>query len=352
MLEVHGLTVVYGATRAVDGVDLQVGRGEVVCVLGPSGSGKSTMLRAIAGLERPDAGRITWDGEDLTHLPPHRRQLGLMFQDHALFPHLDVAANVAFGMRMQHVAGDETRERVAQTLELVNLAGFGPRRIGELSGGEQQRVALARALAPQPRLLMLDEPLGSLDRALRERLMVELHELFEARGVTALFVTHDHDEAFGLADRVVVMRAGTVEQVGEPQEVWSRPATEFTARFLGFENVVEAQVAVAHYGQPLARSCWGELPVPQGTPAGPARLALRPDALRVDARGALCGTVETRTFRRDHFLLRVSLGSGGTAEVTAAPEDLPDIGATVRLAVDPDGLVVLPAPQANGHRTG
>jgi thiamine transport system ATP-binding protein len=351
MLQVHDLTVVYGSTRAVDGVDLRVEQGEVVCVLGPSGSGKSTMLRAIAGLERPDAGRVTWDGEDLTPLPPHRRQLGLMFQDHALFPHLDAAANVAFGLRMQHLPNDEVRARVDEALDLVNLGGFGPRRIGELSGGEQQRVALARALAPQPRLLMLDEPLGSLDRALRERLMVELHELFDRRGITALFVTHDHDEAFGLADRVVVMRAGTIEQVGEPQEVWSRPATEFTARFLGFENVIDAQVAVAHYGQPVARSTWGELPVPTGTPAGPARLALRPDGLRVDARGTLCGIVETRTFRRDHFLLRVSLTAGGSAEVTAPPEDLPDVGATVQLAVNPDELVVLPLPHTNGHKT-
>jgi thiamine transport system ATP-binding protein len=351
MLQVHGLTVVYGSTRAVDGVDLRVERGEVVCVLGPSGSGKSTMLRAIAGLERPDAGTVTWDGEDLTPLPPHRRQLGLMFQDHALFPHLDVAANVAFGLRMQHLPADEVRTRVAETLELVNLGGFGARRIGELSGGEQQRVALARALAPQPRLLMLDEPLGSLDRALRERLMVELHELFDRRGVTALFVTHDHDEAFGLADRVVVMRAGTIEQVGEPQEVWRRPATEFTARFLGFDNVVDAQVAVAHYGQPVARSTWGELPVPAGTPAGPARLALRPGGLRIDTRGPLGGVVETRTFRRDHFLLRVALTSGGSAEVTAAPEHLPEVGAIVQLAVDPDELVVLPAPHSNGHKT-
>src|SRR5689334_7239341 len=157
MLEVHGLTVVYGPTRAVDGVDLRVERGQVVCVLGPSGSGKSTMLRAIAGLERPDAGQVTWDGVDLTPLPPQRRQLGLMFQDHALFPHLDAAANVAFGLRMQHLPKDEVRARVEEALDLVNLGGFEARRISELSGGEQQRVALARALAPQPRLLMLDE---------------------------------------------------------------------------------------------------------------------------------------------------------------------------------------------------
>lgn len=349
MLEVRGLTVEYGSTRAVDGVDLDVARAEVVCVLGPSGSGKSTLLRALAGLVRPTAGRISWDGSDLTGVPPHRREFGLMFQDHALFPHLDVFGNVAFGLRMKKLGRAATRARVAEVLDLVNLQGFDDRRVNELSGGEQQRVALARALAPAPRVLMLDEPLGSLDRTLRERLMVELRALFETHGITALFVTHDQDEAFALADRVVVMRAGRVEQAGAPQEVWTRPATEFTARFLGFENMVDAQVAVAHYGPPLARSPWGVLPVPQGTPAGAARLALRPDALRVVADGSLSGVVESRTFRRDHFLLRVALSSGVVAEVAVAPDTLPDLGATVFLSVDPDELVVLSVPHTNGH---
>jgi thiamine transport system ATP-binding protein len=350
MLGVDGLTVTYGATRAVDDVYLDVQQGEVVCVLGPSGSGKSTLLRAIAGLERPDAGRITWDHADITDLPPHKRELGLMFQDHALFPHLDVFGNVAFGLRMKRLGEKAVRSRVAEVLTLVNLPGFERRRVNELSGGEQQRVALARALAPAPRLLMLDEPLGSLDRALRERLMFELHDLFTSHGITALFVTHDHDEAFALADRVVVMRKGHVEQQGEPQDLWRRPASEFTARFLGFDNVVDAQVAEAHFGEPVARSEWGLLPVPEGTPAGPARLALRPDALRVVPNGSMCGVVETRTFRRDHYLVRVVLSTGSPVEVMVAPDDLPDVGATIRLGVDPDGIVVLPVPRPNGRR--
>jgi thiamine transport system ATP-binding protein len=349
MLQVRALTVEYGENRAVDGVDLTVAPSEVVCVLGPSGSGKSTLLRAVAGLERPTAGVVTWDGADITAVPPHRREFGLMFQDHALFPHLDVAGNVAFGLRMKGLRASAIRGRVGETLDLVKLHGFEHRRINELSGGEQQRVALARALAPEPRLLMVDEPLGSLDRALRERLMMELHELFEARDVTALYVTHDQDEAFALADRVVVMRAGRVEQSGEPQEVWTRPATEFTAKFLGFDNVVDAEIAVAHFGSPVARSAWGLLPVPEGTPAGGARLAARPDAVHVDDDGQLCGIVRSRTFRRDHFLLRVGLSSGVDADVAVGPDALPDLGATVHLTVDPDGLVVLPLPHTNGH---
>jgi thiamine transport system ATP-binding protein len=252
-------------------------------------------------------------------------------------------------LKMQGMVAVERRALAREWLERVEMAELAARYPHQLSEGQGQRVALARALAPAPKLLMLDEPLGSLDRTLRERLMVELHELFEARDITALFVTHDQDEAFALAERVIVMRAGRVEQAGEPQEVWTRPATEFTARFLGFDNIVDAQVAVAHFGEPRARSEWGVFPVPADTPAGAARLALRPDALRLDAHGPLCGVVETRTFRRDHFLLRIALASGAAAEVAVEPDALPEIGSTVRLSVDPDGLVVLPPPHANGQ---
>jgi thiamine transport system ATP-binding protein len=227
MLQVHGLTVVYGSTRAVDGVDLRVERGEVVCVLGPSGSGKSTMLRAIAGLERPDAGTVTWDGEDLTPLPPHRRQLGLMFQDHALFPHLDVAANVAFGLRMQHLPTDEVRTRVADTLELVNLEGFGARRIGELSGGEQQRVAVARALAGKPSIVWADEPTGNLDSEMARSVIELLDELHE-EGLSLVLVTHDSTVA-AHADRLITVRDGRLvadERLGKTgEEVQARQET-------------------------------------------------------------------------------------------------------------------------------
>ena len=242
MLELAGVRVRYGDTVALDGVDLTVADREIVCVLGPSGSGKSTLLRAIAGLEHPTTGTIRWDGGDLEDVAPHRRRFGLMFQDHALFPHRDVLGNVAFGLRMQRRPAHAVDAEARGALARVGLAGFESRRVHELSGGEQQRVALARALAPDPRLLMLDEPLGSLDRELRERLAAELRALFVELGVTALFVTHDQDEAFALADRVVIMRAGRIEQAGPPQEVWQRPASEPTARFLGFANVFDGAV--------------------------------------------------------------------------------------------------------------
>jgi thiamine transport system ATP-binding protein len=314
MLRVEALEVRYGDTAALDGIDLVVEDDEVVSVLGPSGSGKSTLLRAVAGLEPPVRGRVVWDGDDLTGVPPHRRQLGLMFQDHTLFPHRDVLGNVAFGLRMHGVPAAQAAARAGELLTLVGLAGYEHRRVAELSGGEQQRVALARAIAPAPRLLMLDEPLGSLDRALRERLMVELRELFTRLGLTSLYVTHDHDEAFALADRVAVMHDGRIEQLGSPIEVWEHPANEFVAGFLGY-NVTDA--------------------------LGVGRVAVRPDSLRLDPEGPIAGVVTARTFRRDHFLLEVKVADAPSLEVAVTGDRIPATGDPVRLAADPATIVPL-----------
>jgi len=226
---------------ALDDVTLDVAAGEVVALLGPSGCGKTTLLRVVAGLLEADGGRVVLDGRDLTGVPAHRRGVGLMFQDYALFPHLDVGGNAEFGLRMAGMASDARRARVAEVLELVGLAGWERRSVGPLSGGERQRVALARALAPAPRLLLLDEPLGALDRTLRDRLVPELGELFRAIGVSVVHVTHDQGEALALADRVVVMDRGRVVQEGTPAEVWARPASGFVAQFLGFANVIDTE---------------------------------------------------------------------------------------------------------------
>jgi len=236
-VDVAGVTVRFGATTALDRVDMEVAPGEVMAVVGPSGCGKSTLLRAVAGLERLGEGNIALDGEDLAGVAPHDRHLGLMFQSHALFGHLDVAANVGFGLRMNGAAKAAIRTRVNEVLELVGLVGFGARRVDELSGGEAQRVALARALAPSPRLLMLDEPLASLDRLLAEQLTFDLRRLAVELGHTTIHVTHDQSEAFALADRIVVMRDGQIVQTGPCAEVWSNPANEFVARFLGHQNI-------------------------------------------------------------------------------------------------------------------
>jgi thiamine transport system ATP-binding protein len=329
MLTVEHLTVRYGDVVAVDALDLTVGDGEIVCVVGPSGSGKSTLLRAIAGLEALGSGRVLRDGADLAAVPPHRRELGLMFQDHALFPHRDVLGNVAFGLRMRGRSKRDADVVARATLARVGLEGYERRTIVELSGGEQQRVALARALAPAPSLLMLDEPLGALDRHLREQLVADLGALCRELGQSVLFVTHDHDEAFGLGDRVAVLHRGRVEQVGTPGDVWGHPATAFVARFLGW-NVLEADDR--------------ELATTVGR-AGP--VAIRPDALALDADGPLTATVTARTFRRDHWIVRIDLphepgGSGLGLDVAVRDPFPPSVGDRVRLRVEPDGVVALP----------
>ncbi len=233
MLVISALTKAYGSTRALDGLDLGVDTGEVVSILGPSGCGKSTLLRVIAGLEPADAGTVTWDGRDVMVVPVHERGFGLMFQDLALFPHRTVGDNIAFGLRMAGWSRVEREARVEEVLDWVGLAGFAARHIEGLSGGEAQRVALARTLAPRPGLVMLDEPLGALDRLLRERLVGDIREILEAADTPALYVTHDHGEARAVADRIAIMRAGKIVQTGTFDEIRNRPANDWVASFVG-----------------------------------------------------------------------------------------------------------------------
>ncbi|MFF0077629.1 ABC transporter ATP-binding protein [Streptomyces sp. NPDC005494] len=338
MLAVESATVRFGGRTALDAVDLEVADHEIVCVLGPSGSGKSTLLRAVAGLQHLDSGRVLLDGVDQAPLPVHRRGLGLMFQDHQLFPHRDVGANVAFGLRMHGVPRAERDRRAGQLLDLVGLPGAGRRAVAALSGGEQQRVALARALAPRPKLLMLDEPLGQLDRSLRERLVVELRSLFGRLGTTVLAVTHDQGEAFALADRVVVMRDGRIAQAGTPLEVWQRPASAFVARFLGFDNVVAATVTGTAADTP-----WGKVPVPEGSPQGERELLVRPGGVRLGGpKDGLRCTVGVRTFRGHHVAVTLHPGDGPPLEAECALRDTPEEGTVVGVTFDPAETVVLP----------
>ncbi|MFF8833607.1 ABC transporter ATP-binding protein [Streptomyces sp. NPDC015131] len=337
MLALTGVTVRFGTRTALDAVSLDVADHETVCVLGPSGSGKSTLLRVVAGLQPVDSGRVLLDGADQAGVPVHRRGVGLMFQDHQLFPQHDAGGNVAFGLRMRGASRRERAARVAELLDLVGLPGAERRAVAALSGGEQQRVALARALAPSPRLLMLDEPLGQLDRGLRERLVVELRQLFGRLGTTVLAVTHDQGEAFALADRVVVMRDGRIAQSGTPLEVWQRPASEFVARFLGFDNVVAATVT----GE-AADTAWGKVPVPAGSAQGAARLLVRPAGVRLGdpAEGLRC-TVEGRTFRGHHVAVRLRPETGPPLEAECALRDAPEVGAVIGVTFAPDEVVVL-----------
>jgi ABC-type Fe3+/spermidine/putrescine transport system ATPase subunit len=239
MLKVHDLCKTFDALPLLQGISFVLGAGETLCLLGPSGSGKSTLLRMIAGLEPPDAGQILWNENDLSSTPAHLRDFGLVFQDYALFPHLNVFDNVAFGLKMKNWKIAEIGTRVAEVLDLVNLRGFDHRKVTDLSGGEQQRVALARALAPRPRLLMFDEPLGALDRALREELLAELRGILHRTGIPAVYVTHDQDEAFTIADRVLLLHEGKIVRQGTPAEVWLKPDSAWVAEFLGLGNVIE-----------------------------------------------------------------------------------------------------------------
>ncbi|MFH8408138.1 ABC transporter ATP-binding protein [Streptomyces sp. NPDC018019] len=339
LLRLEDVTVRFrgGRPPALDAVDLSVAAQEIVCVLGPSGSGKSTLLRVVAGLQPADAGRVFLEGRDQADVPTHRRGVGLMFQDHQLFPQRDVGGNVAFGLRMRGVSRTEQERMVTELLDLVGLPGAERRAVAALSGGEQQRVALARALAPRPRLLMLDEPLGQLDRGLRERLVVELRRVFGELGTTVLAVTHDQGEAFALADRVVVMQEGRIAQSGTPLEVWQRPATEFVARFLGFDNVVAATVRGESADTP-----WGKVPVPDGTPEGACRLLVRPAGVRITtAREGLPCTVAARTFRGSHVTLLLQPTDGPQLEAACALRDAPEDGEPVGITFSAEDVVVL-----------
>ncbi len=324
MLEVCDLAKTYEGQPLLKGISFSVAAGETICLLGASGSGKSTLLRIIAGLEQAEEGLVRWSGQDISSLPVHQRHFGLMFQDYALFPHRDVFANVAFGLRMSSRPSSEIRQRVKDVLAQVNLSGFENRRVTELSGGEQQRVAMARTLAPRPHLLMLDEPLGALDRALRERLMDELRGILRNSGIPTIYVTHDQEEAFSLADRVLLLYEGQIVQAGTPAEVFTKPASAWVAHFLGLGNVLNGQVSVQGMETPFGRlhpACEHH-----HAPGENVTLLLRP-AAEVSENGEISGEVSDVTFRGQTF--RVELEHALYFNLDAPPKP----GARVRLHV-------------------
>src|SRR3712207_4451623 len=245
-IRLEGITKRFGAVTVIEDLDLEIGRGRFYALLGPSGCGKTTTLRMIGGFEQPTAGRVFLGGEDVTERPPFKRDVNTVFQSYALFPHLDVARNVAFGLERRKVERGEARRRVAEALELAQLTGYEKRKPAQLSGGQQQRVALARALVNRPRALLLDEPLGALDLRLRRQLQLELKRIHEDVGLTFVHVTHDQEEAMTMADEIAVMNQGRIEQRGSATELYERPATEFVANFLGLSNLVDARLVASH----------------------------------------------------------------------------------------------------------
>ncbi|NOT03503.1 MAG: ABC transporter ATP-binding protein [Anaerolineales bacterium] len=254
MLEIRNLFKSYENKPLLRGISFSVSRGETICLLGASGSGKSTLLRMIAGLEFPESGQILFNKIDLAQTPPHARDFGLVFQDYGLFPHLNIFDNVAFGLKMRNIPAAKINSRVAEMMDLVNLQGFEKRKVTDLSGGEQQRVALARALAPQPRLLMFDEPLGALDKSLKDDLLNQIRAILHKTKIPAIYVTHDQDEAFTIADRILLLHDGEIIRDGTPDEVWKNPNSAWAARMLGMGNVIEGVVtsSSAQGGVPAA----------------------------------------------------------------------------------------------------
>ncbi|MBL8146481.1 MAG: ABC transporter ATP-binding protein [Anaerolineae bacterium] len=330
MLQIRRLEVDYEGDPVLRGLDLEVASGEVVAVLGPSGCGKTTLLRTIAGLETPRRGDVRLDGRSLLGVPPHKRGVGLMFQSFALFPHLSVLDNVAFGLEMQGGPREASRTRARELLALVGMEGFEQRAVSQLSGGEQQRVALARSLAPSPRLLMLDEPLGSLDAALRDYLTIELRAIFRRVGLTALYVTHDQREALVIADRIAVLREGQVEQIGTPEAIYRAPASEFTADFLGLGNC-------------LPREIVGRWLPGLDFPAGAPLLLLHPEGISLGEGGWNLpeGIVQDCAYLGDVY--RVSLSIEGQALTVRVPlrtfaAGPVRVGDTVRASVDSEWI--------------
>jgi ABC-type Fe3+/spermidine/putrescine transport system ATPase subunit len=295
----------YGEVVALDEVTITFADGEFFGLLGPSGSGKTTLLRAIAGFVIPDRGTIAFDGEQVESVPVHRRDIGMVFQNYALFPHLTVADNIGFGLDVRHIARSERDRRLADLLSLVRLAGYGTRKPRELSGGQQQRVALARALATRPRVLLLDEPLGALDRRLRQEMQVELRDIQRETGVTTIFVTHDQEEALAMSDRIVVMNHGKVEQTGTPEAVYRAPASRFVASFLGQSNLLPGRIAAIDRGLAVVAIDRGPeltVPAPDGLAEGAAvTVVVRAQRVHVGPPGAaqpnrLPGTIATTSF--------------------------------------------------------
>ena len=352
-VKVEGLSKIYahrvkGEVYAAREVHLDVAPGEFLTLLGPSGCGKTTTLRMVAGFEKPDAGRVLVAGEDVTHMPANLRNIGFVFQNYALFPHLSVAENVAYGLEMRGVGASEIASRVAEVLKLVGLAGYEHQFSSQLSGGEQQRVALARAIVIQPRVLLFDEPLSNLDAKLRVQMRQEIRALQRRLGITTLYVTHDQEEAMAVSDRIVVMSGGRVMAEGTAQELYHRPPSAFVARFIGRVNLVPATVLGTEGGiaRVLALGAVVEVAAPRGTAAGEeVSLVLRPEAIEVVANGGhWTAIVAERVFlgEKIEYVLRVGDATLGMVRYNAGPGEVLEEGATLRLRAVESAASLLP----------
>lgn len=340
-IEIRSLSKAYGAFRALNEVDLDVGRGEFLSVLGPSGSGKTTLLMALAGFVRPDRGRIAVDGRDLVRLPANKRGIGVVFQNYALFPHMSVAANVMFPLRVRRIGRAEASDRARKALEIVGLGHMAERDIATLSGGQKQRVALARAVVFEPRLMLMDEPLSALDKNLREQMQYEIRKLHDRLGLTTVYVTHDQREALTMSDRIAVMRDGVIRQLGTPTALYHRPTSRFVAEFLGEANILELDSVESFVA-------------PERKPSGSDwKLMIRAEGFSlVDASGhdqvSLSGVLTRSVFQGDSWLISVDLANGGTVSARIAAAEAANFnlaalaeGAPLKLHVRRDALIAV-----------
>ena len=339
ILQIENIDKTFTEGKVLSGISFEMYPGEIIALLGPSGCGKSTLLGIIAGIENPDKGTIYWNGTQINDLPPHRRGFGLMFQEDVLFPHMDVFENVAFGLKMQKKDNEYIRRKVAEILDLVGLLELKERKINSLSGGEQQRVALARSIAPEPGLLMLDEPLSSLDRTLRERLLSEIKRILQELNQTAIYVTHDQEEAFSIADRIVLMRAGKVEQIGKPEEIYNQPTSQFAARFLGLSNLIPGTVTTIN-GQHIIDSSLGIIPF-DGIHQGSITLLVRPDSAVINGTGGLSlhGIIIEKTFLGN--LCHVTIMANGTRLkfYFLASSKIPQVDENIQFTINTEGII-------------
>ncbi len=331
-LSIRNIQKSFGEITALQNISFELQHGEILSLLGPSGCGKSTLLEIIAGLKKPDSGDILWEGESLERTPSHKRGFGLMFQDYVLFPHKNVSQNIDFGLEMAQMNQQDIAHRVDEVLDLVGLNGYAKRDVQTLSGGEMQRVALARSLAPRPKLLMLDEPFGSLDRNLRERLLFELGPIFKESDQTAIYVTHDHEEAFALSNQVGIMKQGKIVQLDSPAKVYRQPASTFVATFLGLENIVSGIGQGDSIQTPI-----GSFPAPRHT-TGDIQLLIRPDRAMLNGNEPtqIVGKVTNSTFRGNHWQIEILSNDHNLRfSFSSLDVEIPNVGETITISIDP-----------------
>ncbi len=338
-LRLAGLSKRFGEVQALDNVSLDIAPGELLTILGPSGSGKTTMLKVVAGFETPDAGVVRVDGAEITRLPPARRDIGMVFQNYALFPHLTVAGNVAFPLEMRNVPRPEIDKRVAEALALVELGGYGQRLPRQLSGGQQQRVALARAIVFNPRLLLLDEPFGALDRKLRETMQLEVRRLQRRLGLTTIFITHDQEEALVLSDRIAVMNKGSIQQVAGTTEIYERPANDFVADFVGESNIFHGTVTeVGSVSLESGRRLLIDNPAKVGSRVG---VLMRPERFARSGANNFNGEVREAVYLGSSFKLRLACDDGLELIVRQPAQGaLPAAGTRLSVGIDPGSIHV------------